>query len=148
MTIVELGAHDTALGYAAMRELRPHLRSPEEFTALVREQRAEGYRLIASLDTAGTAVAVLGFHLLRSLSRGLFLYVDDLSTLPSARCRGHATGLLCWVEAEANRCGCAQIRLDSGTQRHDAHRRYLTAGYTISALHFARALPDETPAGG
>lgn len=39
-------------------------------------------------------MAVIGFRVLTSFSRGDFLYVDDLSTLPPARRQGHATTLL------------------------------------------------------
>lgn len=143
MSIIELEGHDTGLGYAAMRELRPNLSSLEEFETRVHQQRVQGYRLVASLDSSGNLAAVLGFRVLQSLSRGRFLYVDDLSTMPSARRQGHAGALLAWVEAEAHRCGCTQVRLDSGTQRHGAHRRYLSTGYTISALHFTKPLPGK-----
>ena len=70
------------------------------------------------------------------------LYVDDLSTLPAARRRGHARALLDWCAEEAARLGCDALHLDSGVgpQRQDAHRLYFNAGMRISSHHFSREL--------
>ena len=40
------------------------------------------------------------------LAWGHYLYVDDLSTVPAARGRGHADLLLAWVVDEGRRLGC------------------------------------------
>lgn len=140
VTITELNDENTALAHEAMRELRPHLTSAVDFVAAVRIQRKEGYRLVASLDSGGRVAAVAGFRHLTNLYAGSHLYVDDLSTLPSARRQGHASALLNWVDEEARRLGCVAVHLDSGTPRHDAHRLYLGSGYVIPALHFSKAL--------
>jgi GNAT superfamily N-acetyltransferase len=68
--------------------------------------------------------------------------VDDLSTLPPARRRGHAQALLDWLAAEARRLGCDELHLDSGVgpDRAHAHRLYLNAGLRITSHHFARRL--------
>ncbi|HKB51997.1 MAG TPA: GNAT family N-acetyltransferase [Solirubrobacterales bacterium] len=39
--------------------------------------------------------------------------MDDLSTLPRARRRGHGRQLLDWLVAEAGRLGCEQVHLDT-----------------------------------
>lgn len=134
----EHGSDTTHLGFPAMRELRPHLSSADEFVARVHAQRRDGYRLLASFDAAGEVAAVLGFRGLRSLSRGHYLYVDDLSTLPTARRQGHAAALLRRVEHEAVRLGCDQIHLDSQHHRHAAHRRYDRSGYADASKHFVK----------
>lgn len=139
-TIVELDDENTALAYDAMRELRPHLASEQAFVEAVRIQRKEGYRLVASLDASGQVAAVAGFRHITNLYAGPHLYIDDLSTLPSARRQGHAGALLKWVDEEAGRLGCGEVHLDSGTHRHDAHRLYLTFGYVIPALHLSKRL--------
>jgi GNAT superfamily N-acetyltransferase len=127
-----------------MRELRTHLADEAEFVRRVDEvQRAEGYRLVAVFeDGAEEAVAVAGFRIAHMLSRGRYLNVDDLSTLPTARRRGHGRALLDWLAEEARRLGCEQIHLDSnvGPDRADAHRLYLTARLRIAAHHFSRTL--------
>jgi GNAT superfamily N-acetyltransferase len=137
---VEILPPDTALAFSAMHELRPGLASCEEFVKQVDEiQRPEGYRLIAVLpEESADAVAVAGFRLGTSLSWGRHLYVDDLSTVSSARRHGFAGHLLEWIRNEANRLGCHEIHLDSGVgpNRHAAHRLYLNAGYVITAHHF------------
>ena len=140
LTIAELDGSETALAFDAMRELRPHLTDADEFVELVRAQRREGYRIVASFDVDGRVVAVAGFRHMTNLYAGSHLYVDDLSTLPAARGQGHASALLRWVDDEARRLGCAGVHLDSGTQRHDAHRLYLASGYVIPAFHFAKSL--------
>jgi GNAT superfamily N-acetyltransferase len=139
--IEELDAYGTVLAYDAMRPLRPHL-TCAGFVKLVNEiQRPEGYRLVASWDVQlGAVVAAAGFRQLNSLAHGRHLYVDDLSTVPAARGRGHASRLLAWMEREARRLGCGQVHLDSGTHRYDAHRLYLRHGFAIRSFHLTRRL--------
>src|SRR4051812_35882421 len=127
-----------------MRALRPALGSADEFVERVDgKQRAEGYRLVAAFD-GGTeqAVAVAGFRVGHNLAWGRFLYVDDLSTLPSARRRGLARALMEWLVAEARRESCDQLHLDSNTgpERAAAHRLYFNSGLVIASHHFARRI--------
>lgn len=140
MSVVEL--EDAAPAYPVLRELRPDLASLEDFLAQAKQQQAAGYRLIASLDGNDEIAAVAGFRTGQSFARGQYLYVDDLVTLPTARKQGHASALLAWIDEEARRLGIGQIHLDSGTQRHDAHRRYLGTGFVIPSLHFAKPTPE------
>jgi GNAT superfamily N-acetyltransferase len=138
-TLAELDDADTALAFDALRELRTHLTSVEDFVEVVRLQRKEGYRIVASFQD-GAVVAVAGFRHMTNLYAGPHLYIDDLSTLPSARQQGHAGALLAWVDEEARRLGCPTVHLDSGTPRHNAHRLYLSSGYVIPAFHFSKRL--------
>jgi GNAT superfamily N-acetyltransferase len=132
----------TGLAFEAMRALRPELPDEAAFVQRVDEvQRPEGYRLVGAFeDSSPEAVAVAGFRVANSISWGRHLYVDDISTLPTARRRGHARRLLDWLVEEGRRSGCEQLHLDSGLgpDRADAHRLYLNAGLAISAFHFAR----------
>ena len=140
--IEEIPPGETARAFSAMRELRTHLTDAAAFAAHVDEvQRPEGYRLAGAFEAPGAdAVAVAGFRLGHNLPWGRFLYVDDLSSLPAARRRGHGRALLDWVAAEAARLGCDSLHLDSGVglDRADAHRLYLNAGYVIASHHFSR----------
>ncbi len=139
--IQELGPDRTALGHRAMLALRPRIGEAAEFAAYVNAVlRPEGYRLIASVEEGEEeASAVAGFRILHLLAWGQVLYVDDLSTLPERRGRGHAGGLMRWLLEEAGRRGCAQLHLDSGVgpDRQDAHRLYLGHRMRISAHHFS-----------
>ena len=139
-TIRELGSQETHLAYPAALELRPHLSSLEAFVKQVNEdQRPEGYRLIASFeDEVEEAAAIAGFRTGHMLSRGHYLYIDDLSTRAAFRERGHGAGLMLWVIEEARRLGCVRLHLDSGVHRYDAHRLYLKQRMNITAHHFQR----------
>ena len=133
----ELTPEETHLAFKAMRELRPHLASVDDFVSRVNAQRPEGYRLVASI--AGEAVvAVGGFRRLHTLAWGDLIYIDDLVTLESHRGQGHAHRVLEWIHTEGRRLGCEQIHLDSAPHRHPAHRLYLGAGFHISSFHFSR----------
>jgi GNAT superfamily N-acetyltransferase len=147
----ELLPDETHLAYRALRELRPHVASVEQFVALVNgAQRPEGYRLVGSFAddavSAGTGtatpdavpVAAAGFRRLHTLAWGDLLYVDDLVTMEAHRGRGHAHRLVGWVVAEARRLGCVAVHLDSAPHRHAAHRLYLNERFVISSFHFSR----------
>jgi GNAT superfamily N-acetyltransferase len=142
--IVELLPPDTARAFEAMRELRPHLTSLEDFVRQVDEvQRQDGYRLAAWVpDDRSPASAVAGFRFSENLAWGRHLYVDDLSTHPSARRKGHARELLDWIAAEAQRLGCRSVQLDSGVgeNRAVAHALYFREGFRIADYHFSRQL--------
>jgi GNAT superfamily N-acetyltransferase len=133
---------ETGLAFEAMRALRPHR---DDRDALVRRidevQRPQGYRLVGAFED-GSVVAVAGFRVIESLAGGRCLYVDDLSTLPAARRRGHAARLLEWCAEEARRLGCDELHLDSavGRERQDAHRLYFNQGLRITAFHFEKRL--------
>jgi GNAT superfamily N-acetyltransferase len=139
--IREILPPDTALAYEAMRALRPHHEDEDEFVRRVdEEQRPQGYRLVGVFDEDGRCTAVAGFRVIRNLAWGDCLYVDDLSTLPDARRRGHGRALLDWCLEEGGRLGCDELHLDSGVgpEREDAHRLYFNAGLRITSYHFAR----------
>ncbi len=147
VVIKELTPPDSRLAYLALRELRPALTDEAAFVRQVDEvQRPEGYRIVAAFgEGEEQALAVAGFRTGHNLAWGHFLYIDDLSTLPAARGRGLARGLLEWLGDEAGRLGCAELHLDSGVgpNRATAHRLYFNAGYRISSYHFGRPYSAE-----
>jgi GNAT superfamily N-acetyltransferase len=128
---------ETRLLYPIMRQLRPQLRE-DAFIARIEHLRVSGYRLAALWDPEVKAVA--GFRMQESLAWGRFLYVDDLVTDEAVRGRGYGSRLMTWLVAVAREAGCEQLHLDSGVQRFDAHRFYLTFGMRISSHHFAMEL--------
>jgi GNAT superfamily N-acetyltransferase len=121
-----------------VRELRPHI-AAENFVATVQAMTEEGYQL-AFIEEDGIAAAAIGFRYLQFLYNGKHIYIDDLSTLPSARARGYGGKLLGYVEATAREKGYTAVTLDSGHHRTNAHRLYLNKGYSISAHHFTKSL--------
>lgn len=127
--------------YGVMRQLRPHLTEEGAFVEQVRRQLAEEYHLAYCQDE-GTVRAVAGFRFLEFLAWGKVLYIDDLVTDSEARKKGHAGTLLKWVIEQAKKTKCDQVHLDSGPQRHDAHRLYLNHGFKIIGHHFALNFKD------
>ena len=127
---------DVAKCWDAMAALRPHL-VREEFVATVMEMFDTGYHL-AFIEEDGRAVAAIGYRFLHFLLHGRHIYIDDLTTLPSARKKGYGRALLDHVFSIAAERGLAVVTLDSGPQRHDAHRLYLNSGFSIASLHFVR----------
>jgi len=125
---------DIARCFAVMTQLRPHL-VEGEFVARVRRMQAEGFQL-AFLEEAGSVCAVAGYRYYDKLFSGRNLYVDDLVTDAARRSRGHGAALLTWLTQEARRHGCAQLELDSGVQRFEAHRFYFRERMHVSAYHF------------
>jgi GNAT superfamily N-acetyltransferase len=132
-------AADLKRVYPVFAELRPHL-DEATFIAQVQRQRAQcGYTLVAG-EVAGRPVTGAGYRLVEHLAWGKALYLDDLVTATTEHGHGYGGALLDWVIAEARRLGCKQFHLDSGTQRHAAHRLYLSRHLRISALHFSTEL--------
>jgi len=125
--------------YPAMRELRPHL-SEEEFVAQVQRQRQNhGYTLVYIAEQ-GEVMAAAGYRVAEFLAWGKTFYLDDLITRESARKHGHGGKLLDWLLEKAHELGCRQFHLDSGVQRHDAHRLYLGRKMQITSHHFTKGL--------
>jgi len=129
---------EIAACFPVMQQLRPHLVAAE-FVARVRAQQRAGYSL-AFIADAGGVVAVAGLRLSDNLAWGRFLYVDDLVTSAARRSEGHGAALLAWLRDYAKQAGCAQLHLDSGFQRLDAHRFYEREGVAKTGFHFAQVL--------
>ena len=122
--------------YSVMRQLRPHLTNEQAFVEQVQRQLSEGYYLAYCKDE-GEVRGVVGFRYLEFLAWGKVLYIDDLITDAEARRNGYGGKLLTWAIEQGKKAHCGQIHLDSGPQRHDAHRLYLNHRFKIVAHHFA-----------
>jgi GNAT superfamily N-acetyltransferase len=122
--------------FSVMHQLRPHLEK-QTFVKRVMRQMAEGYRLVYVADGKNVQ-AVGGFRILEFLAWGKVLYIDDLVTGSEVRRKGCGGKILKWVIEQAKLAGCDQVHLDSGPQRHDAHRLYLNHGFKIIGYHFAK----------
>lgn len=137
---IEIGG--TAEATAAMLELRPRWETTAAIVAFIDDSlRPAGYRLVGVFDESSpVALAAAGFREGRSLAWGHYLYVDDVSTLPSAQRAGHGERLMTWLMEEAGRLGCEGVHLDSGVaaDRAPAHRLYMRHHLRISAHHFER----------
>lgn len=126
--------------WEAVFALRPHL-IKSEFLALIRDLQSTGY-ILAFIEEGNNATAIIGYRYLHFLYNGKHIYIDDLSTLSSARGKGYGSALLDFVKKEAQKQGLKTVTLDSGHHRHDAHRLYLKSGYKIVAHHFVSIHED------
>jgi GNAT superfamily N-acetyltransferase len=120
--------------FIVLAQLRPHIKA-EEFVERMLAQYQRGYQLVAVLDE-NSIVAVAGYHVSENLAWGKFLYVEDLITNQKNRSQGFGKQLLAWLHDEAKKQGCAQLHLDSGVQRKDAHRFYQREGMTFASHHY------------
>lgn len=127
--------------WPVFRQLRPHLADEEDFVARWHRQHAEGYR-IAFVEEGGTVRGAAGFRLLTTMAWGRILYLDDLIADEHARGKGLGSLLLRFVERTAREEGCDQVHLDTGHQRHAAHKAYLRNGFHFDCHHLALALTD------
>ena len=127
--------------YRVMRQLRPHLTEEQAFVEQFQRQLVEGYHLVYYQDNR-LARALAGFRFLEFLAWGKVLYIDDLITDSETRRSGHGGKLLKWVIEQGKKAKCAQVHLDSGPQRHDAHRIYLNHCFKIIGHHFALDLNE------
>lgn len=124
--------------FPVYRQLRPHLVG-EQFVATVHRMHATGFQMAMRLHE-DRVMAVAGFRIIENFHTGRVLYVDDLVTDEAARSAGHGKALVRWLIEYAKDHRCLAFELDSGTQRHGAHRFYLREGMHISDFHFTLAL--------
>lgn len=128
--------------FQVMKTLRPHLQE-SQFIAQIRRQQQQGYTLAFIRDEV-EVVTVSGYRAAEFLAWGTVLYVDDLVTDPKKAKRGFGSAMMNWLIATARQKGCAELHLDSGYQRHAAHRLYLNKGLRLSSHHFSLKLSPAT----
>jgi len=113
----------------------------ELFLAQVREMEKDGFR-IAYIEEDGEVVTVSGYRIYTTLFMGKNLYVDDLVTSEQHRSKGYGEEMINWLRGIGRENGCNYLHLDSGTQRHAAHKFYLCQGLSITSFHFAEQLKN------
>lgn len=123
------------------RELRPAL--PADYAGTMKGVVDDGGEIaVAARDSEVLGIAV--FRVYRNTSSGVHFYVDDLVTAGHARSQGVGKALLDWLAREALARGASQLRLDSGTQRVDAHRFYHREGMHVACFNFSRDLTQSS----
>jgi GNAT superfamily N-acetyltransferase len=124
--------------FPVLQQLRPHLQQ-ETFVEYAEELRAEGYQF-AYLESQGAVVCVAGFKIAKNLFIGKHLYIEDLVTAEAARSQNFGTVMMQGLIALAKQEACQAVHLDSGVQRHGAHKFYLNQNMKINCHHFFLAL--------
>lgn len=130
---------DIVASFPTIRELRSHLTDVDAFRDQVRRQMDDGYCL-AVLRVGGDVAGCGGFRVHETLSRGRYMYVEDLVTSGRHRSLGLGDTLFDWLAGEARERGCAQLEVVSGVQRGDAHRFYHRKRMTIKAFQLVLPL--------
>ncbi|SHM45501.1 Acetyltransferase (GNAT) family protein [Gracilibacillus kekensis] len=125
--------------FDTVKELRPQLEKDSYVEKINRLNEVYQYNLVALIDD-NEIKAVAGFRINESLAWGKYFYVDDLITKQVSRRKGYANKLWEWLIKQAKENKCEQFHLDSGVNRHDAHRFYLKGGLDISCHHFQMAI--------
>jgi GNAT superfamily N-acetyltransferase len=142
LAIVDLKPDDPRLITDVMpvlQQLRPHL-DGASLAAIYREGYKQGLRFTAACAPDGACLGVAGWRIVATTHSIRKLYVDDLVTAQTARSRGVGHALLAELESRARASGCKVLDLDSGIQRHDAHRFYMREQLSITSHHFAKDL--------
>ncbi len=119
------------------RQLRPQL--PVDYSSRLREVFANGARMAVVVED-GEVVSVSVWRIIENTNEGRRLYVDDLVSDEVRRSRGSGKMLLDWLENLARNLDCGALALDSGVQRHGAHRFYFREGLHVSAYSFKKVL--------
>src|SRR5262249_9256806 len=125
--------------FDVMQQLRPHLKSAEDFLARVTLQRAQGYRLLAVWES-GRPVALAGYRRLDNLIHNRVIYVHDLITDEAGRGRRHGERLLAELGVLGRAEGCARLVLDTALANALAQRFYFRFGLLARGLHFSMDL--------
>lgn len=133
-----LEAHRWVAALEVLRELRGHL-TRAALREVLLEGAPQGLRFTAVFEES-RCLAVAGWRIVANTSSLRKLYVDDLSTASAARSTGVGAALLAELRDRARLAGCHLLDLDSGVQRHAAHRFYLRERMDIVAHHFAQPL--------
>lgn len=123
--------------YPVMKQLRPHLRSEDEFIERIARQTADGYRLLSAWE-GDEAMALAGYRLQENLVHGKFLYVDDLVTAEQARGREYGARLLDALTTVAEEAGCGLFVLDTALSNALAQRFYFRQGLLTGAIRFSK----------
>lgn len=122
---------------AAHRQLRPQL--PPDYSNKMQRVFGQGGRMVLAVQ--GDAVLGLAvWRVFENTYSGMQVYVDDLVTDESRRSEGVGRALLDWLSARAQMLKAANLALDSGTHRVNAHRFYLRERFDITSFHFNKKL--------
>lgn len=122
---------------AVHRQLRPHL--PADYAGKMRRVFAGGGRLAVAVRD-GEVCGVAVHRTYENTFDGLHMYCDDLVTDERQRSSGVGKSLLDHMRNLAKARGCLSFTLDSGTQRHQAHKFYFREGMVATSLHFVQEL--------
>lgn len=124
--------------FDVFKVLRPHL-DKQRFMSQVLRQKEQSFQIIV-VKARDKICSAAGYRFSEHLAWGKILYVDDLITLPECRGNGFAALLIDHLISIAKDNDCQQLHLDTGHQRHSAHKLYLKKGMSITSHHVSMDL--------
>jgi GNAT superfamily N-acetyltransferase len=141
MKVIETAVTDEQIlsTHSLMKQLRPNIQESDYLRIVKMQREKSGYQL-ATLTENGQLVCLAGLRISHSLAWGKYLYVDDLVTDEQQRSQGDGKVMIDWLVEYARKNQCTELHLDSGVQRHEAHRFYLRERMDITCYHFRRSL--------
>lgn len=142
MTIKEVETPDElARCYDVFCQVFPCLKEKgrDVFVDRILLQKKEGYHIL-TIEENGVTAACIGYRFMHFLVWGKCCYIDHVITGTAFRRKGYASELLSFVTRYAREENCAQIHLDTGYARHEAHRMYLKHGFLLDAHHLCMDL--------
>lgn len=119
------------------RQLRTRL--PQDYVGTMRRIFAGGGRMCVAVRS-NVVVSVAVYRIFENTFDGLQMYVDDLVTDEAVRSSGIGKNILDYLQDRARAAGCKSVNLDSGTQRHKAHKFYFRERMIVSGFHFTKSL--------
>ena len=122
---------------AAHRQLRPQL--PADYTGKMQRVFGQGGRMVVAAE-GETVLGLAVWRVFENTYSGMQVYVDDLVTDEGSRSQGVGRALLDWLSSRAQMLKAANLALDSGTHRVNAHRFYLRERFDITSFHFNKKL--------
>jgi GNAT superfamily N-acetyltransferase len=132
-----LDSEDIRTSWLLMQQLRPDQSDEVSYVKQVeRQQQNTGYNLVGAIDSDGLLLGIAGFVCSEMISRGSYLYVDDLVIDEGNRSQGVGAILLSWLCDHARELGCSSLHLDCSNHRLDSHRFYRREGLEDRSLHF------------
>ena len=123
-----------------IKELRQH-RTDDQLREMLANQMKDRFQVVY-IGTEEQVFAMAGFRTMEVMFSGKTLYVDDLITHPDHRKKGYGGTLLRWMIQYAKDHHYDHFSLDSGHERHDAHRLYKNHGLDVIGSHFAKDVKD------
>lgn len=131
---------DISASFPIIRQLRTSFEDESVYVSQVRRQMEnDNYNLLV-LKASGEVVGCAGFSVRETLSRGKYMYVEDLVASSEHRSLGLGDKLFDWLADHARELDCAQMEVVSGVQRGAAHRFYHRKRMTIKAFQLVLPL--------
>lgn len=122
---------------AAHRQLRPQL--PADYEGKMQRVFGQGGRMVVAAE-GETVLGLAVWRVFENTYSGMQVYVDDLVTDSAHRSQGVGRALIDWLSSRAQMLNAANLALDSGTHRVNAHRFYLRERFDITSFHFNKKL--------